>query len=165
MTQLQNTGILTIGGIGRSAKESGKSSCKSVTKKSSVKSWISQIIFSNGCRDGRHITYRFHHGCASDRSHNKDCCYIEFTDLDRWDTYQSCGCDRCKIKNRRSIRISQTNCIHDHSHCIRDHNSHEDRDDLEHAFTPDIEYDNHGQGYKCKEPVGGSISDGRGCKA
>ena len=47
--QLQNAVILTVSGIGRSAKESGKRGRKSVTKQGSVKTRICQIVFSNSC--------------------------------------------------------------------------------------------------------------------
>lgn len=49
--------------------------------------------------------------------------------------------------------------VHHQSYCIGDHNAHEDRNDLEHAFSPDVENDDCSKSNQGNEPVGGRIGD------
>ena len=54
--------------------------------------------------------------------------------------------------------------MHHQSHCIRDHNTHKDRNDLKHSFSPDIENNDRGQSDQRNEPVRGCIGNGGRCQ-
>ena len=162
--QFQNTGIFSIGGISRSAEKTCQSCSKAISKQCSVKSGFCQKVFSNCRRDGRHITYVFHHGCNSDRSHNQNGSHIKFCELHRRKTYPVCSSYRRKVQDGRAVRIGNSHRVHNQCNHIRDHNPHQYRDDFEHTFSPDVKDDNYGQSNKCEEPVGGCIVDRRTCK-
>ena len=65
-----------------------------------------------------------------------------------------------EIQDGAAVRIGHSEEMHHHDcHSIGDHNAHEDRNDLEHAFSPDVEDDDCAKSDQGNEPVGGRIGD------
>ena len=54
-----------------------------------------------------------------------------------------------KIKDCRTVRICHTKCIKDKSGTVGNDNTHQDRDNFEHALSPDIKDDDDCKGDQC----------------
>ena len=91
-----------------------------------------------------------HHGCDRDRCHNKNGCQVKLAKLERRQTdYRICCCLR-EIQDSGAICICHTCKVHDQRYNIRDHNTHQDRDDLEHTLAPDIEDNDDAKSDQCQ---------------
>ena len=157
--ELQNAGVLAVSGVCRAAYQSGKRGCKTVANEGSMKTRICEEVLSYRCGDCRHITDVLHHGSKSDRSHYHDGGNVKFAELERRKSYPGCRCDCGEIQDGAAVRIGHSEEVHHQSYCIGDHNAHEDRNDLEHAFSPDVENDDCSKSNQGNEPVGGRIGD------
>ena len=87
-----------------------------------------------------------HHGSNGDRCHNKNCGNVKFADLERRKSYPV-----LQMRQKQNLRMAEPSGlvipqqVHNHCDCIRNYNTHEDRDDLKHAFSPDVEDNDHGK--------------------
>ena len=163
--QFQNAGVLAVRRVGRSADETCHCGCKTITEQGSVQARIRKEVLSYGCRDRRHIADMLHHGRDRDRCHDHNAGQIEFAELQRRKSDDACLCNRRKVDDHGSVRIFDAECIQDNCHSVGNHNAHQNRNDFEHSFSPDVENDDDCQRNQCQEPVRRSIINGGTSKA
>ena len=130
-----------------------------------MKARIRKEVLSYGCRDRRHIADMLHHGRDRDRCHDHNAGQIEFAELQRRKSDDACLCNRRKVDDHGSVRIFDAECIQDNCHSVGNHNVHQNRNDFEHSFSPDVENDDDCQRNQCQEPVRRSIINGGTSKA
>ena len=106
-----------------------------------------------------------HHGSDSDRCHCKNGCDIKFAEEEFRNTNNRCACYSCKTEDSTSICVCHACCIHDQGYYIRHYNTHQNRNNTEHADSPDIKENNSSKCHQGKQPVLGCIADSRWCKA
>ena len=164
LTQLQNTCVFTIGGIGRTAHQCGQGGCKPVPDQGTVQTGVFNQIFTDRCGNGGHVTDMLHHGCKRDGCHYQNGGDVEFAQRKFGHAYHGGSRDICKIQNCRAVCICHTHCIENQSRNIGNDNAHQDRDNLKHALAPDIENNDGCKRDKGKQPVCGGIADSGACQ-
>ena len=163
--QSQNAGVLTVGGIGGAAEQSGNGGGQTVTNQGLVQTGVSNVVLANGGGDGAHIANMLHDGCQGDGSDGDDGgdqhAHIQVLAKDG-----QCGflpnngqADPFGLGNLCD-HIGPGSGINDHSNQVGSHNTDQNGDDLDHAFAPDVADDHNSDGYQGNQPVVGAAGDG-----
>ena len=160
----QDARVLSVGRIRRSAEEGGERGRETVADQSTVKTGLLKEILADGRGDRRHIADMLHHGSDRDRCHDQDRGDIELADEEIRQSEPWCSSGLCEVDDCASVRIGHACSMHQKGCSIGEHDTHQDRDDAEHALAPDIENDDHRQRDAGKEPVMLRIGDCRFCE-
>lgn len=101
-----------------------------------------------------------HHGGNGDGGHYQDGCDIELAEVKGLQGNRGGGADPGKVKNGGAIGIGHAKGVESKSEEISDDDPHQDRNDLEHTPSPDLEEDDDKKGDNGQKPVGGRVADG-----
>ena len=114
---------------------------------------IFDIIFAAGSANGGNITDMLHHGSDGNRRHDQNSRQIEFGHLERGQAHN--------VGLSHAGEVNQAAAQGNH---IGDQNAHQNRNDLEHAFSPHVaDNDNHNR-KGSQPPVFRSVGHGAGCQ-
>ena len=155
----QDARVLSVGRIRRSSEESGERGRETVADQSAVKTGLLKEILADGRGNRGHIADMLHHGSNCDRCHDQDRGNIELADEEIRKSDPWCGGGLREVDDRASVRIGHACKMHQKGSSIGEHDTHQDRNNAEHALAPDIENDDHRQRNAGKEPVVLCIGD------